>query len=115
MTTAMSMKQSGAKIGNLDLTQVILLDSQSTVDLFCNPKLVSNVRKADDTLLLKSNGGSMRITRVADVDGYSDPVWYLKRAITNILSLAKVGKQYPVTYDSHQDAAFIVSISRNLD
>ena len=108
MATAMSMKQSGAKIGNLDLTQVILLDSQSTVDLFCNPKLVSNVRKADDTLLLKSNGGSMTIARVADVDGYSDPVWYSKRAITNILSLAKVGEQYHVTYDSRRDAAFIV-------
>jgi hypothetical protein len=49
----------------------------------------------------------MTIGRIADINGFTDPVWYSKRAITNILSLAIVGEQYHVTYDSH-DAAFIV-------
>jgi hypothetical protein len=107
MSTAMSMKQSSTKLGGLDLKQVILLDSQSTVCLFCNPLLVVDIRHANDTLLLKSNGGSMKISRIADIEGFTDPVWYSKRAITNIISLAIAGEQYHVTYDSH-DAAFIV-------
>jgi hypothetical protein len=39
-------------------------------------------------------------------------VWYNKKAITNILSLSNVIKQYQVTYDSN-DQMFVVH--RNLD
>ena len=49
----------------------------------------------------------MTIGRFVDIDGFADPVWYSKRAITNILSLADVKKQYHVTYNSN-DSAFIV-------
>jgi hypothetical protein len=35
-------KQTGSSI-KLDLMEVILLDSQSTMDLFCNTTLVSNI------------------------------------------------------------------------
>ena len=111
MATATVMKQSNQKIDKLDLKQVILQDSQLTVCLFCNPDLVKGIRDANDTLMLKSNGGSMVIKRVADVDGFAEPVWYSKRAITNILSLANVtSDQNHVTYDSHH-AAFIVHIA----
>jgi hypothetical protein len=39
--------------------------------------------------------------------GYHMHIWYNKKAITNILSLSNVIKQYQVTYDSN-DQMFVV-------
>jgi hypothetical protein len=55
-------KQTGSSI-KLDLWEVILLDSQSTMDLFCNAALVSKTRKSNSSMRLKSNGGTMVVTR----------------------------------------------------
>jgi hypothetical protein len=41
----------------LDLKEVILLDSQSTMDLICNQDLVTNTYKSTHTMQLRSNGG----------------------------------------------------------
>jgi hypothetical protein len=47
-------------VKDLDLRNVILLDSQSrTLDVFCNKKLVNNIIKTRDITRLKSNGGVM--------------------------------------------------------
>jgi hypothetical protein len=43
-------KQSGSKI-KLDLQEIILLDSQSTMDLFCNAALVSKTSKYKECLV----------------------------------------------------------------
>ena len=43
---------------------------------------------------LKSNGGTMLVTHKAKMAGYHAHVWYDKRAITNILALSNVIKQY---------------------
>jgi len=45
----------------LDLKNVILLDSQSTLDLFCNKNLVISIIKAPKPMHLQSNGGSMKM------------------------------------------------------
>jgi hypothetical protein len=57
-------KQAGSSI-KLDLKEVILLDSQSTMDLFCNSALVSNISKSRYSMQLKSNDGTMVDTRKA--------------------------------------------------
>jgi hypothetical protein len=62
-------KQAGSSI-KLDLKEVILLDSQSTMDLFCNTALVSKIRKSISNMRLKSNGGTMVGTRKATMEGY---------------------------------------------
>ena len=96
----------GTKI-KLDLREVILLDSQSTMDLMCNPALVKKTFRSSKSMRLKSNGGTMMVTHKAKVAGYHMHVWYNKNAITNILALSNVIKQYRVTYDS-DDQMFVV-------
>ena len=43
----------------LDLRNMILLDNQSTVDLFCNSKLVSRVWETDNTMTVHGNDGNL--------------------------------------------------------
>ena len=50
----------------------------------------------------------MILKKVAAIDNYYGDVWYSENAITNILSLKNVIKQYRVTYDSEEGHYFIV-------
>jgi hypothetical protein len=79
-------KQAGSLI-KLDLKEVILLDSQSTMDLFCNATLVNKIRKSRPSMRLKSNGGTMIVTRKATMEGYNKTVWFRTRSITHIIAL----------------------------
>jgi hypothetical protein len=99
-------KQAGSSI-KLDLKEVILLNSQSTMDLFCNAALVSKISKSRSNMRLKSNGGTMVVTRKATMEGYNKTVWFSTRAITNIIALRNLIDQYRVTYDS-DDLMFVV-------
>jgi hypothetical protein len=54
----------------LDLREVILLDSQSTMDLICNRALVNKTFRAGKSMRLKSNGGTMVVTKKAEMAGY---------------------------------------------
>jgi hypothetical protein len=99
-------KQAGSTI-KLDLQEVILLDSQSTMDLLCNAALVSNTSKFNLSMRLKSNGGTMVVSCRETVPGYNKIVWSSTRAITNIIALRNLSDQYRVTYDS-DDLMFVV-------
>jgi hypothetical protein len=79
-------KQTGSLI-KLDIKEVILLDSQSTMDLFFNAALVSKTSKSKPSMRFKSNGGTMIVTRKATMPGYNKTVWFSTRSITNIIAL----------------------------
>ena len=85
------------------LKGMMLLDSESTMDLFTeNPEYVKNVKVVDCIMNLKSNGGSLTTDRMGDVPRYQK-VWTSNKAIANILSLANVRKSnlFHIDYDQN--------------
>jgi hypothetical protein len=108
----MAFKQCMKGLQGFDLNGVVLLNNQLTVDIFCNKEFVSNIQPAPEPLILKSNGSELIAHYIADVADYDEPVWFSKKAITNIFTLKNMKKQYRVTYNSlektfsvHREAA----------
>ena len=93
-------KKSHTKSINIDLRKFFLLYSQSTMYLFFNTKLVGNIYNAKKNMRLQSNGGEMLITHKAYVASYKPHVWFDQKAITNLIALKNLIKQYRVTYNS---------------
>ena len=89
-------KNSHVNFINIDIRNVILLDSQSTIDLIFNTKLVGNIYKAKKNMRLQSNRGKIIITHMAQVDGYKPNVWFDLKASTNLIDLKNIIKQYRV-------------------
>jgi hypothetical protein len=75
------------------LRNMILLDNQSTVDLFCNRKLVSRVWETKESMTVHGNGGTLSTKMKAHVTNYGD-VWFGTKAITSILSLKNVSEKF---------------------
>ena len=60
----------------LDLRNVILLDSQSTMDIFCNLNLVVNIYKSKKKMCLQIKKGRIIITHKSQLAGYQPHVWF---------------------------------------
>ena len=79
----------------------ILLDSQSTVDLIVNPRMLLNIRKmrSEDDIRVHCNSGVKIVDRAGDLPGYGT-VWYEQTGIANILSMSRATKKFWVIFDS---------------
>ena len=89
-----------------------LLDNQLTCNAFINGKHLSNIRDTPDGQYLRvhCNVGLTHTNNIGDLPGYSDPVWYNPKGISNILSLGLVRKNRPVTYNSQDGNEFVIHI-----
>jgi hypothetical protein len=79
-------------------SNLVLLDSQSTVGLFPNPAHVQNIRAAKKPIQVHCNKGTMATTKEADFG--DTPVYFYSCGIANVLSLYRLGKKFRVTYNS---------------
>jgi hypothetical protein len=85
----------------------ILLDSQSTVSVFKNRSLLSNIRASCRTLRVHTNGGTQLSTQLGTVTNFGD-VWFNTDSLANILSMAAVRKVCRITMDTSVAAAMHV-------
>lgn len=93
-------------IPGLDLSRCVLLDNESSVHAFFNPKLFHIILKVNNSMTLHSNGGMVSTKMQCNVENLDQPFWFIPDYITNILSL--ISKLYHVTYDSADEHAFIM-------
>jgi len=79
-------------------SDLVLLDSQSTVNLFTNPEHVCNIHPATTPINVHCNKGTLTTNEEADFGDM--PVYLDDRGIANVLSLYCLGRKFKVTYDS---------------
>ena len=75
------------------MKELVLLDSDSTDTVFRNKNYVTNIRKSDKPLILKTNGGKIVTTEIFDVP-YFGTQWFIKNTVTNIIRLADIAEKY---------------------
>jgi hypothetical protein len=85
-----------------EMKKWILLKNGSTVDLICNPNLVTNIHTTTETLEVSMNGRKLFASQKATVPNYGK-VWYNPNAVTNIFSLSEMEKKHHITYDSTKE------------
>jgi len=85
----------------------VLLDSQSTVNMFHNNAFLQNIRPADHPCVLHTNGGVFHTSEVGDLPNF-EIVYYNPASLANILSLRQVRLWYRVTMDTDKEAAILV-------
>ena len=85
----------------------IFLDSQSTVDVFSNGKLLTDIKASSTTMHIRCNAGVKTTNMQGHLSGYGW-VWYFPNGIANILSLSRVKEKFRVTFNSALDNCFHV-------
>jgi hypothetical protein len=76
-----------------NLKDLILLDSDSTDTVFCNPEYVTYIQDMQETLQVLTNGGPMKSHQKCDVP-HLGVCWYNKDSITNIIAMCDMRKKF---------------------
>lgn len=83
------------------------LDSMSSVDLFGDRHLLTEIATVPDQIRIVCNAGAVTVNQMGMFRGYGR-VWYHPGAIANILSLSNVQSLFRVTYDNRDGDYFLV-------
>ena len=71
----------------LDLLEVILLDSHSTIYFLCRQYLLEKTTNPKTKMRLMINGGTMMVLHKVTVTDYHNSVWFREKSTTNIIKL----------------------------
>jgi hypothetical protein len=94
-------------------SDLVLLDSQLTVDLFTNPAHVQNICPTKKPIQVYCNSGTMVTTTEANFG--DTPVYFNSCGNANVLSLYRLGCKFRVTYDStDHDGVFQVHTKKGI-
>ena len=93
--------------GHSILSNWIILDNGSTVDVFSNGNLLQDVEESRTNMRIHCNAGTSSTNLQGDLRGYGK-VWYSPQGIANILSLHNLTKKFRVTFNSANEDGFVV-------
>jgi hypothetical protein len=85
----------------------VLIDTASTVNVFCNREFVREVKKMKP-VMVHTNAGPFTVQEKAKLAWCDMEVWFDPNAITNVLSFAILQEKFPIIYDNSKANAFIV-------
>jgi hypothetical protein len=77
----------------------VLLDTGSTVNVFCNLNMVKNIKKVEKSLLIHTNAGIFEAEYTAEFPWTNMKVWFDPNSVTNVLSMGMLQEKYQVWYD----------------
>ena len=99
------------RLWGLDWKACLLIDSKSSVDIFNNAELLTDICTAKKPLKFHCNAGYIHVTQKG---GFGEiEVWYHPKGIANILSLKTLKRRHHVTYNSKdRDGVFTVHTSQ---
>jgi Zinc knuckle len=110
-TSGITLLQHAFSLAQADHTGIdpdwILLDSQSTISVFRNANMLTNIRPSGRVLRAITNGGHQDSTMVGDFANLGE-VWFNADSLANILSLADVRKVCRVTMDTLHEPTITV-------
>jgi Zinc knuckle len=110
-TTGTTLTQVGFVLAQASVPSIdkegILLDSQSTVSVFKNADMLSNIRSSPHVLHALTNSGHQDSSLIGDFPNLG-PVWYNSESLANILSLSEVRKICRVTMDTELESAMCI-------
>jgi hypothetical protein len=86
----------------------VLLDNQSTVNIFCNKALLRDIKVTSRCMRVCCNAGWTITNQIGRLPGYPGKAWYNPDGVANILSLVDAEHYFQVWYNSHQEKVFIV-------
>jgi len=89
------------------LASWMLLDIQSTMDIFCIARMLTKIHDVKIHLILNCNASTASVTKKGYLKRYRT-VRYHPDGIANILSLNNVKKKYRVTFNSELEDGFVV-------